>query len=61
MLFGALLEEKGVRDLLGEKGYEEINWDGNGMGWGGWNGWDWAQDDERRRGGVKVWKWIGEE
>jgi len=28
-------------------GYEEA--------WYGWNGFDWAQDEEERRGGVRIW------
>lgn len=63
VFFGALLYEPGVQDLLVEKGYAEVAWDDGrkwGLGWGGWNGWDWAQDDERRRGGVQVWKWQGD-
>jgi len=50
VLFGALLEGKEgteVEALLRGKGYEEV--------WSGWNGFDLLQDDERRRGGVKVW------
>lgn len=40
----ALLEERGYRP---DAGWEEAR---------AWNGWDWAQDDERRRGGVAVWR-----
>jgi phosphatidylinositol glycan class B len=46
-LFGALLEEDGVRQLLQEKGYEEV--------WAGRNGFE---EDERRRGGMRLWKWA---
>lgn len=36
-----------MEKLLRGRGYEEV--------WRGWNGFDVLQDDERRRGGVKVW------
>jgi phosphatidylinositol glycan class B len=46
VMFGALLEEPNVRQILMEKGYVQV--------WYGINGWE---EDERRRGGVVVWKW----
>jgi phosphatidylinositol glycan class B len=45
ILFGDLLEQG--RQTLESSGYSEM--------WYGWNGFDLAQDDERRRGGVRVW------
>ena len=39
--------------VLRGKGYEEV--------WSGWNGFDLLQDDERRRGGVKVWGHVEHE
>ncbi|WVQ85533.1 hypothetical protein IAT38_007699 [Cryptococcus sp. DSM 104549] len=39
-----------VRGELERKGYEEV--------WSGWNGFDWAQDEDERKGGVRVWKLI---
>ncbi|CDZ98342.1 GPI-alpha-mannosyltransferase III (GPI10/PIG-B) involved in glycosylphosphatidylinositol anchor biosynthesis [Phaffia rhodozyma] len=40
-----------VREILEERGFEQT--------WvSGWNGFDWAQDDERRRGGVVIWSRI---
>lgn len=51
-LFGSLLEiEKEnikFRDVLRNRGYEEV--------WRMWNGFDWAQDEEERKGGVRIWK-----
>ncbi|AFR93799.2 phosphatidylinositol glycan, class B [Cryptococcus neoformans C23] len=38
-------------DVVGELeslGYQEV--------WNGWNGFDWAQDEEERKGGVRVWR-----
>ncbi|KAF8891237.1 glycosyltransferase family 22 protein [Infundibulicybe gibba] len=47
VLFGALLEEQGVRELLEEKGYKEV-----------WRrGYDW-EGEGKRKGGVRVWKWM---
>ncbi|KIJ35747.1 glycosyltransferase family 22 protein [Sphaerobolus stellatus SS14] len=46
ILFGALLEIDGVRPLLEDLGYTED--------WHGWNGWE---QDHRRRGGVRIWRW----
>ncbi|RDB21083.1 GPI mannosyltransferase 3 [Hypsizygus marmoreus] len=48
IMFGALLQEEGVRELLKGKGYVEVwrrgrQWEGEG----------------HRRGGVRVWKWKG--
>ena len=48
MLFGALLHEPGVKDVLHAGGYEEV--------WRGGNG---IEEDRRRRGGVRVWRWDG--
>lgn len=57
ILFGSLLgrmdsmgngSEKVVRDALHELGYEEV--------WHRWNGFDWAQDEVDRRGGVRIWR-----
>lgn len=39
-----------VRDAITIRGYEEA--------WNGWNGFDWAQDEERRKGGVRVWRLV---
>jgi phosphatidylinositol glycan class B len=46
VLFGHLLQQDGVKDLLQEKGYREVwragrEWEGEGT----------------RKGGVRVWKW----
>ena len=35
-------------ETLQELGYKEV--------WRGWNGFDWAQDEVERRGGVRVWR-----
>jgi len=48
VLFGVLLHEDGVRNLLKERGYSEV-WK-RGRSWEG---------DERRKGGVRVWKHLG--
>lgn len=48
MLFGALLREPGVEDVLRAKGYTEA--------WRGGNG---VEEDPRRRAGVRVWHWTG--
>ncbi|KAE9394099.1 glycosyltransferase family 22 protein, partial [Gymnopus androsaceus JB14] len=49
VLFGALLEEPGVKDHLTRKGYEEV-----------WRrGRSWEGDSDERKGGVRVWKWQG--
>ena len=48
VLFGALLHEPGVKDVLHAEGYEEV--------WRGGNG---IEEDRRRRGGVRVWRWDG--
>lgn len=47
VLFGALLEERGVRDVMGEKGYREV-----------WRrGRDW-EGEGKRKGGVRVWRAV---
>jgi len=46
IFFGALLEHDGVETLLKRKGYREA--------WAARGSWE---EDWRRRGGVKVWKW----
>lgn len=53
LVFGALVADApGVRALLVERGYkEDERWARERP----WNGWDWAQDDGRRKGGVEVW------
>jgi len=48
VLFGALLREPGVEDVLRAEGYEEV--------WRGGNG---IEEDRRRRGEVRVWRWDG--
>ncbi|KAK0463835.1 glycosyltransferase family 22 protein [Desarmillaria tabescens] len=49
IFFGALLREEGVKDLLIGKGYEEV-----------WHrGRFWEGDGDERKGGVRVWKWMG--
>ena len=55
LLFGELLDRsektaKGditVAQAMTELGYHEV--------WNGWNGFDFAQDESQRRGGVRVW------
>jgi phosphatidylinositol glycan class B len=47
-MFGVLLNEGGVRNILHEKGYVQT--------WYGVNGFE---EDERRRGGVIVMEWQG--
>ena len=54
VLFGELLSAKdndkesvSVEDALDRLGYEQV--------WYGWNGFDMAQDESERRGGVYVW------
>lgn len=55
MLFGSLLERTDgdplqpttVSDALQKRDYEEV--------WWGWNGFDLAQDEALRRGGVQIW------
>lgn len=46
VLFGALLEADGIRELLSRVGYEEV--------WRAEYGWE---GDGRRRGGVRVWRY----
>ncbi|KDQ60920.1 glycosyltransferase family 22 protein [Jaapia argillacea MUCL 33604] len=46
VMFGALLDEEGVREAIEGKGYAEV--------WIGTDGWE---GDARRRGGVRVWKY----
>jgi phosphatidylinositol glycan class B len=46
VFFSALLTEPGVKATLTHAGYTRI--------WRTWNGFE---EDERRRGGVEVWKW----
>jgi len=48
VFFGALLREPGVEDILRAGGYEEVWQGGNGI-----------EEDRRRRGGVRVWRWDG--
>jgi phosphatidylinositol glycan class B len=52
LLFGCVLDhvEDGVRfaDALGERGYVQVA--------ALWNGFDVLQDEEKRRGGVRVWR-----
>ncbi|WVR03409.1 hypothetical protein IAU60_000400 [Kwoniella sp. DSM 27419] len=54
LLFGELLKRTegqsliNVQDALHAMGYSEI--------WSGWNGFDLLQDEEKRRGGVRVWR-----
>lgn len=40
--------EGDVAGELGRLGYQQV--------WNGWNGFDWAQDEEERKGGVRVWR-----
>ena len=60
ILFGSLLDrtevletghEVRVRTAMEELGYGEV--------WRGWNGFDWAQDEVERRGGVRIWRLEG--
>ena len=46
VLFGALLREPGVEDILRSKGYKEVWRWGNGL-----------EEDPRRRAGVRIWRW----
>lgn len=46
LLFGHILPLIG--DQLAQRGYVEV--------WHGWNGFDLAQDEAERRGGVRVWQ-----
>jgi phosphatidylinositol glycan class B len=46
VLFGALLREPVVKDILRSKGYTEV--------WRGGNG---IEEDPRRRAGVRIWRW----
>jgi GPI mannosyltransferase 3 len=46
VLFGALLREPSMEDFLRTKGYTEIWRAGNGI-----------EEDPRRRGGVRIWRW----
>ena len=46
VLFGALLSESGVEDILRSKGYKEV--------WRGGNG---IEEDPRRRAGIRIWRW----
>jgi phosphatidylinositol glycan class B len=56
ILFGSLLDATEddihdgmtIREALQNAEYEEV--------WRGWNGFDWAQDEVLRRGGVKIWR-----
>ena len=47
VLFGSLLQEQGVRELLIQKGYRQV--------WGEDGSWE---EDPRRRGGVQVWRYT---
>lgn len=48
VLFGALLEQEGVKRLFEEKGYKEV-----------WKkGREWEGEGDRK-GGVRIWKWKG--
>jgi phosphatidylinositol glycan class B len=57
ILFGCLLDqvevlqdgtERSVREALLHRGYREVRHL--------YNGFDWAQDDDKRRGGVRIWR-----
>ncbi|KAL0574686.1 glycosylphosphatidylinositol anchor biosynthesis [Marasmius crinis-equi] len=51
VFFGALLQEKGVQELLEGKRYSEV-----------WRaGRSWEGDGDERKGGVRVWKWTPRE
>ena len=47
IFFGALLEENGTRDLLVRLGYKEV-----------WHSGSFWEEDSRRRGGVRVWRYA---
>jgi phosphatidylinositol glycan class B len=51
VLFESLLDvregDTSVAEALEGRGYSEA--------WAMWNGFDWAQDEEGRRGGVRLW------
>ena len=47
VFFGALLENDGIKGRLNDLGYREVWAKGNGI-----------EEDRRRRGGVRVWKWM---
>lgn len=49
VFFGALLKDDGVQRLVEKLGYQQD--------WSRWNGWE---QDERRRGGIRVWAWQGQ-
>jgi phosphatidylinositol glycan class B len=53
MLFGSLLAVRTatarVEDVLSDRGYREV--------WRMWNGFDRAQDEAERKGGVRVWRY----
>jgi GPI mannosyltransferase 3 len=56
VLFGTLLDSTEsigatnvtIHSALHAQGYQEV--------WNGWNGFDFAQDEEERRGGVRIWR-----
>lgn len=50
VFFGKLLEREGVKELLERKGYREL-WRSR-LGWA-------AIGEEKRSGGVRVWRWDG--
>jgi GPI mannosyltransferase 3 len=54
VIFGALIDDntfegRSVRGVLEDKGYREI--------WMARNGFE---EDDRRRGGVRLWQWMGD-
>ncbi|THH16484.1 hypothetical protein EW146_g4163 [Bondarzewia mesenterica] len=49
VFFDALLQHKGVEGLLKKIGYAEV-----------WKAGNWLEEDWRRRGGVRVWRFIKE-
>lgn len=55
VLFGSLLDVRegdlGVAQALEGRGYSQA--------WSMWNGFDWAQDEEGRKGGVRIWTLSG--
>lgn len=59
VVFGTLLDEVEVigseaitvRSALEVQGYHEV--------WNGWNGFDFAQDESERKGGVRIWRLAG--